>query len=124
GSPVSTSRPAPSLLAQKYRSLLDAGAPAVVSVHLSSAMSGTAEAARIAAEEVEADGGKVAVVDSRSIAMGLGFAVIAAAEAARDGGDMDAVASAALTRARRSRTLFCVETLEFLRRGGRIGAAR
>ena len=115
---VSTSRPTPGELAAAYRSC---GAPRVVSVHLSAELSGTHEAAVLAAAEVAADGVEVTVVDSRTIAMGLGFVVLAAAQVARDGGDREQVAAAA--RAVATDVLFYVDTLEHLRRGGRIGAA-
>src|SRR3954462_6262880 len=90
---VQTSRPAPADFAATYRAALDGGAPAVVSVHLSRELSGTWEAARIAAEEVGAD--RVRVVASRATAMGLGYAVLAAADAAADGARADAVEDAA-----------------------------
>jgi DegV family protein with EDD domain len=117
---VSTSRPTPAEFAGAYRAC---GASCIVSVHLSGELSGTGEAARLAAADVAADGIEVRVVDSRTIAMGLGFAVIAAAEAATGGADVDTVATAASDAAERTATLFYVDTLEHLRRGGRIGAA-
>jgi DegV family protein with EDD domain len=117
---VSTSRPAPSQFAEAYRRLLDAGAEGVVSVHLSAKLSGTFEAASLAAAEV---GPQVKVVDSMTTGMGLGFAALAAAAAARAGADLDSVRAAAVDNAARVSTLFYVDTLEFLRRGGRIGAA-
>ena len=117
---VSTSRPAPSQFVAAYRRLLDAGADGIVSVHLSAKLSGTFEAATLAAVEV---GAQVQVVDSGTTGMGLGFAALAAAAAARKGGDLDAVRRAATTHAEQVSTLFYVDTLEYLRRGGRIGAA-
>jgi DegV family protein with EDD domain len=117
---VSTSRPTPAEFADAYRAC---DAPCVVSVHLSGSLSGTVEAARLAAAEVLGEGLEVHVVDSGTIAMGLGFAVIAAAEAATAGADVDAVAAAASSTAEATTTLFYVDTLEHLRRGGRIGAA-
>jgi len=117
---VSTSRPTPAEFAERYRSL---GVPDVVSVHLSAELSGTWEAAVLAADEVRAEGVAVRVVDSRMLAMGLGFAVIAAAQAAAGGSDAEAVERAALERAGRTDVIFYVDTLEHLRRGGRIGAA-
>jgi DegV family protein with EDD domain len=117
---VSTSRPAPETFAQTYRRLLDAGADRVVSVHLSAGLSGTAESATVAAGEV---GGDVVVVDARSAAMGLGFVVLAAAQAAAAGADVDKVRAAALDAIDRVDVFFYVDTLEHLRRGGRIGAA-
>lgn len=115
---VSTSRPTPGEFAAAYRAT---GCPLLVSVHLSSELSGTYDAAVLAAAEVAGDGIEVHVVDSRTIAMGLGFAVLAAARAARDGSDAAGVVRAA--QAADTDALFYVDTLEHLRRGGRIGTA-
>lgn len=120
--PVSTSRPTPAEFAAVYRAALDGGASAVVSLHLSRELSGTWDSARLAAAEVDRD--LVRVVDSRSAAMGLGFAVLAAAEAAATGGSQQQVYEAAVSTAERTTTLLYVDTLEHLRRGGRIGAAQ
>ena len=117
---VSTSRPTPGELAAAYRAT---GARCIVSVHLSAELSGTYDAAVLGAAEVEGDGIEVRVVDSGTIAMGLGFAVLAAARAARDGGGVDEVEAAARKTAEVTDVLFYVDTLEHLRRGGRIGAA-
>lgn len=119
---VSTSRASVAELAASYRAALEAGASAVVAVHLSRQLSGTWEAARLAAEEL---GGQriVRIVDSRSVAMGLGFAVLSAAEAAGGGASAAEVERVAVAVAARTRTFFSVDTLEHLRRGGRIGAA-
>jgi fatty acid kinase fatty acid binding subunit len=118
---VQTSRPTPAEFVECYRAALAGGADEVVSVHLSRELSGTWDAARLAAEEVGAD--RVHVVDSRSTGMGLGFAVLAAAEAAQVGAPGSEVAAAADAVAARCRLFFSVETLDRLRRGGRIGAA-
>jgi DegV family protein with EDD domain len=118
---VSTSRPTPAEFAARYQELLDAGASHVVSVHLSSALSGTWESAVLAAQDFPH--GVVRVVDSRSTAMGLGFAVLAAAQRAVDGGSAAEVQGAATATVDATRTLFYVDTLEYLRRGGRIGTA-
>lgn len=118
---VTTSRPSPAEFAEVYRRLLKAGAKQVVSVHLSAELSGTWDSARLAAQEF--DYGVVRVVDSRSTAMALGFAVLAAARAAASGARVGDVQDAAVATADRARTLVYVDTLEYLRRGGRIGAA-
>ncbi|MCW2620444.1 MAG: uncharacterized protein JWL64_46 [Frankiales bacterium] len=117
---VTTSRPSPAELAAAYRAT---GATRIVSVHLSSALSGTVDAAVLAARDVAEDGITVSVVDSRTIAMGVGFAVLAAAESAARGRELPAVAEAAREAATRTEVLLCVDTLEHLRKGGRIGAA-
>jgi DegV family protein with EDD domain len=118
---VQTSRPAPAEFARTYRAALAGGAAEVVSVHLSRDLSGTWDAARLAAEEVGPE--RVRVVDSRATAMGLGYAVLAAADAAAGGAEGFAVERAAADVAARCRVFFCVDTLDRLRRGGRIGAA-
>ncbi len=121
GGRVSTSRPTPGDFVAAYRRLLDAGADRLVSIHLSAEMSGTWDAARLAASQVGEH--IVTVVDSRSAAMGCGFAVLAAARAAAAGADAAAVADAARRAAATTRMFFVVDTLEHLRRGGRIGSA-
>jgi DegV family protein with EDD domain len=118
---VSTSRPTPAEFAERFRQVLDAGASHIVSVHLSSALSGTWESAVLAAQDFPH--GTVRVVDSRNTAMGLGFAVLAAAEKAQAGGSAAEVQGAATATVDATRTLFYVDTLEHLRRGGRIGTA-
>jgi DegV family protein with EDD domain len=118
---VTTSRPNPDEFIKIYRRLLDDGMDGVVSVHLSRELSGTWESARLAAREVDAD--LVRVVDSRTAVMGLGFAVLRAATTAGSGAGCAAVEDAAVAAAARTRTFFMVETLEYLRRGGRIGSA-
>ncbi|MFG2064660.1 DegV family protein [Micromonospora sp. NPDC048871] len=117
---VSTSRPSPEQFVQTYGSLLEAGAQGVVSVHLSAGLSGTVEAAELAAAQF---GGRVTVVDSRSCGMGLGFPTLAASRAAAQGADLAGVRAAAVEAAGRTSTFFYVDTLELLRRGGRINAA-
>jgi DegV family protein with EDD domain len=119
---VTTSRPTPHVFAETYQRLADHGATAIVSIHLSSQMSGTIEAARLAAADAPVP---VEVIDSETIGMAMGYAVIAAAEVAAQGGSVDvpAVVAAARARLRLSGVLFYVDTLEHLRRGGRIGAA-
>src|SRR5918998_4993248 len=90
---VSTSRPSPGDFVAAYRRRLDAGADRLVSIHLSAQLSGTWDAARLAASQVGEH--VVTVVDSRSAAMGNGFAVLAAARAAAAGADAAAVTAAA-----------------------------
>ena len=117
---VTTSRPSPRTFLDVYESVAARGATSVVSVHLSGSLSGTADSARLAARDAPVP---VHVVDSRSLGMGLGFAVLAASEAAERGLTADEVASTAAGRARRSSAFFYVDTLDHLRRGGRVGAA-
>ncbi len=118
--PVSTSRPSPLELLAAYEAAAGAGATEVVSVHLSSAMSGTYESAVLAAQLSPVP---VQVVDSRSLGMAMGFAVLAAAAASARGDSAHEVAEIAGRCARSAEVVFYVDTLEYLRRGGRIGAA-
>lgn len=117
---VTTSRPAPETFVRAYAEAARQGATAIVSVHLSGEMSGTLDSAALAAKDASIP---VRVVDSRSIGMGLGFVVQAAAEAASAGAEVDEIAQAAVHRIGETRSLFYVDTLEHLRRGGRIGGA-
>jgi len=112
---VTTSRPSPAEFSAVYARLLAGGADGVVSVHLSAKLSGTYDSAALAAADHP---GRVAVVDSLSTGMGLGFAALHAR-----GTDLAAARDAALAAVARTTTLFYVDTLEHLRRGGRIGAA-
>jgi len=117
---VTTSRPSPGDFTAAYEELFAAGATGIVSVHLSAKLSGTHAAAVQAAEAFD---GRVAVVDSATAGMALGHVALAASEAAAEGADVTAVCEAAQLAAAQSSTLFYVDTLEFLRRGGRISAA-
>lgn len=118
--PVSTSRPTPAMFLEVYERAKEQGAQEVLSVHLSGEMSGTYESARLAARDSSIP---VRAIDTRQLAMGCGYAVLAAADVLDDGGSCADAAAAALARAARTTSLFYVDTLEFLRRGGRIGPA-
>jgi DegV family protein with EDD domain len=115
---VSTSRPSPQAFAEAYRRLAADGVTQIVSVHISAGLSGTLDAARLAASDSPVP---VSVVDSRSTAMGLGFPVLAAAEAAVGAAAVSDVVAAVETAVQRTRVLFYVDSLDALRRGGRIG---
>lgn len=119
--PVTTSRPSPEIFAAAYRQAAEDGASGIVSLHLSAEISGTYDAAVLAARHAPVP---VRVVDSSMVAMALGFCVLAAAETAEAGGTLDDAVAAALKRSENTRACFYVDTLEHLRRGGRIGTAR
>jgi DegV family protein with EDD domain len=118
---VTTSRPSPELFAQTYRRVAESGATDIVSLHLSAEFSGTYDAAVLAAREAPVP---VRVVDTGTVAMALGFCALAAAEAAEAGGTVDEAVTAAEKRATGTSAVFYVDTLDYLRRGGRIGAAQ
>jgi fatty acid kinase fatty acid binding subunit len=120
-----TSQPSVGDFIACYQPLLSAGRD-VASIHIASGLSGTCESAREAARILAQDGHarRVHVLDSRTGAGGLGCMVLAAAELAAQGATLEAVIEA-LGRARETLDIwFCLDTLEYLRRGGRIGAAQ
>ncbi|MEU2654053.1 DegV family protein [Streptomyces sp. NPDC007325] len=118
---VTTSRPSPEVFAATYREAAEAGARAIVSLHLSAEVSGTYDAAVLAAKDAPVP---VRVVDTRMIGMALGFCALAAAEVVEAGGSLDEAVAAAEKRAGDTSAYFYVDTLDYLRRGGRIGTAQ
>ena len=117
---VTTAPPDPGAFFWSYADAAASGAEEVVSLHVSTGLSRTVEAARQAAAQAPVP---VHVVDTQTCGMSLGYAVVAAATAAAAGGDANRVVSAAQHSVRRSSELLYVDTLEYLRRGGRIGRA-
>lgn len=118
---VTTASPGPSEFEAAWRTAQDAGAEHVVSVHLSSKMSATGDVARSTAAMLELP---VTVIDSRSVSGGLAAPVLAGARAAATGADLDAVVDVVNRTIDRTQVRFVVESLDRLRRGGRIGAAQ
>ncbi len=126
GEGVTTSQPSVGDFVSVYEPLLAAGRD-VVSIHISSGISGTCEAALQARQRLidEGKGGeRIRVHDSRTGAGAMGLQVVAAARAAAGGGDGDAVLGRAEAAREALKMWFAIDTLEYLRRGGRIGAAR
>jgi DegV family protein with EDD domain len=117
---VSTSRPTPTRMLEVYREVGALGAEEIVSVHLSGQVSATWESAVLAARRSPVP---VHVVDSRLVGAGTGYAALTAAEVVAAEGSADEAAEAARARAGAATALFYVDTLEYLRRGGRVGAA-
>lgn len=118
GQKITTSRPAPGQLLRAVERAAEGGAAGVLIVCISSALSGTVEAARWAAEQASMP---VRVLDTRSVGLGEGFAVMAAVQAAETGLPLEDVHLAAAETCDAS-VWFVVPSLEQLRRGGRIGA--
>ena len=117
-----TAAPAPGAFDVVFRRLLDEGADSIVCVHLSEALSATIGSARTAAAGV--DGADIRAVDSRSITAGLGTQVLRAATAARDGATADEVVSLVEDLVPRTRVYGVLDTLENLKKGGRVGGAQ
>jgi len=119
-----TSQPSVGDFLAVYEPLLDAGQD-IVSIHLSAGISGTYDSALAAKAQLDEQGrqGHIEVVDSATACGGLGLVALAAAAPAKSGGDVEAVVRRALAAREQLNLWFCIDTLEFLRRGGRIGAA-
>lgn len=124
-SPVlpTTSQPAVGDFEAVYRRLAADGVP-ICSIHISSRLSGTYQAAVLAAGGVAGEGATVRVLDSLNASLGLGLLVIAAARLARDGAGLDAVAALVEQMTPHIHLIFVLDTLEYLQRGGRVGRAQ
>lgn len=118
--PVSTSRPTPEHFLLVYEKLASEGAEQIVSVHLSSRMSGTLDSAVLASKQAPVP---VTCVDSTQVGIATGFAAGRAGQARDAGKDAAEVAEAARRAGESSTALLYVDTLEYLKRGGRVGAA-
>jgi DegV family protein with EDD domain len=112
-----TAQPSVGAFREVFEALVADGATAIVSCHLSAKLSGTYESARQAAEGLSVP---VLLVDSGQVSLGLGVGVLQAAKAARDGATAQQVQAVAADVFRRTRTYITLETLEYLRRGGRL----
>jgi DegV family protein with EDD domain len=118
-----TAAPAPGAFERVFRQLAGEGADAVVCINLSGALSATIESARNAARALEGEI-DVRVIDSRTLTAGLGTIVLEAAKAARDGKSVDEVVALADDLVARTRVYAALDTLENLKKGGRIGGAK
>ncbi|MFC0216078.1 DegV family protein [Paenibacillus chartarius] len=119
-----TSQPSPLEFLDTYKKIIEEEGPDVqiVSVHLSSALSGTYQSAVLAKSMLEGEE-QVTVVDSKSASYGIGALVVAAAEAAKDGAGLDTCLELIRRMREQFHIYFLVDTLEFLKKGGRIGKA-
>ncbi len=117
-----TSQPSIGEFRQTYEDLA-AQTDRILSIHISSGFSGTIDAARQAAAAL-ADRCRIEIIDSGVVSIALGLAVIAAARAARENADLEACAESARSVLRRERIAVALDTLDYLRRGGRIGRAQ
>lgn len=116
-----TSQPSVGDFSKVYHELAKQGATGIISVHLSSEISGTVSSARLAAKEMS--GVRIEVVDTRSAAAAQMLAVEAGAKALESGATFDGALAAIQQVLDRQRTLFTLDTLEYLYKGGRIGGA-
>ena len=122
-----TAAPAPGQFETVFRRLAADGATGIVVVSLSGALSATIQSAELAAKSVASDDAvdvDIRVVDSRTVTMGIGTIAIACAEAAAGGASLDDVAALAEDLAGRTRVFAALDTLDNLKKGGRIGGAK
>jgi DegV family protein with EDD domain len=118
-----TAAPSAGAFEETFRRLADEGADGIVCINLSSRLSATMQSAQLAAKALKGTV-PVEVVDSLSVSMGLGLQCINAVRLAKEGADLDRIARAAEDLALRTRLYGTLDTLEHLKRGGRIGAAQ
>lgn len=121
-----TSQPSPASFQEAYTRLIEEGADGILSVHLSSKLSGTYQSARTARDTLPENTRKVPieVIDSLSISVGMSHAIMRAAMEARDGLKLEEIKAHLLDELARTRILAVLDTLEYVKRGGRIGGAR
>jgi DegV family protein with EDD domain len=118
-----TAAPSPGQFEQSYRSVMAAGATGIVVISLSAGLSATMQSAELAARAVAGEV-EIAVVDSRSATLGLGIIVAACARAAKAGAPFADVSAMASDLAQRTKVWGALDTLENLKKGGRIGGAK
>jgi DegV family protein with EDD domain len=120
-----TSQPPPSAFQEAYMQLINEGADAILSVHLSSEFSGTYQSACAGREALPDEMKKISIeiVDSRTVSLAMGVSIMQAAEEASQGLSFEEIRTHLLDRLSRTRLLFVLDTLEYLKRGGRIGSA-
>lgn len=121
-----TSQPSPASFQEAYTRLIAEGADGIISVHLSSKLSGTYQSACTARDTMPADVRKVPieVIDSQSISGGMTLSIGKAADEAKQGLSLEEIKNHLIERLSRTRILAVLDTLEYVKRGGRIGAAR
>ena len=119
----STAAPSPGAFEAAFKRCAEAGAEGVICINLSLALSATGQAAQLAADAL-ADTLPVKCIDSKSITSGLGTIIRKAAEAAKNGGSMDDIVSLVENLTGRTRIFATLDTLENLKKGGRIGGAK
>jgi len=118
-----TAAPSAGAFEARFRALVDDGATGILCVNLSSRLSATMQAATVAAKAVAEDC-PIEVIDSLTCSMGLGNLCLVAGRLAQDGADLESIVAEVTDRRDRTKLFGTLDTLEFLKRGGRIGNAR
>jgi DegV family protein with EDD domain len=118
-----TSAPSAGAFEGAFRRLIEDGATGIICINLSSKLSATMQSAQVAAKAVQADC-PVVVIDSLMVSMGLGSLCLTAAQRAADGDSLESIVANVTDRRNRSKLYGALDTLEFLKKGGRVGNAR
>jgi DegV family protein with EDD domain len=118
-----TSAPSAGAFEAAFRRLIADGATGIVCINLSSKLSATMQSAQVAAQSVQPDC-PVVVVDSLMVSMGLGSLCLTAARRAAEGDSLESIVANVTDRRNRSKLYGALDTLEFLKKGGRVGNAR
>ena len=116
--PPTTAAPGPATFSAAYERLANAGAEAVISIHISASLSNVVDAARLAASEFKTI--PVTVIDSGQLTLGTGLAALAGARLARDGAPVEAIIAAMQSQTSRTHTFAALDTVEYLRHSGRL----
>ena len=118
-----TSAPSAGAFEGAFRRMVEDGATGIICINLSSKLSATMQSAQVAAQAVQADC-PVVVIDSLMVSMGLGSLCLTAAQRAADGDSLESIVADVTDRRNRSKLYGALDTLEFLKKGGRVGNAR
>jgi DegV family protein with EDD domain len=118
-----TSAPSAGAFEGAFRGMVEDGATGIICINLSSKLSATMQSAQVAAQAVQADC-PVVVIDSLMVSMGLGSLCLTAAQRAADGDSLESIVANVTDRRNRSKLYGALDTLEFLKKGGRVGNAR
>lgn len=121
-----TSQPPPASFQEAYKQLIDEGADGIISVHVSAKLSGTYQSACTGRDSLPDDVKKIPIdiIDSESVSLAMGVAIMHAAEEAQQGASLEEIKAHLLDELGRTRILFVLDTLEYLKRGGRVGGAK
>ncbi len=121
-----TSQPSPAAFQEAFKKLIDEGADAIISVHLSSKLSGTYQSACTARDTLQEAVRKIPIeiIDSKNISIAMSRSIMRAAQAAKEGLPLEEIKANILDELSRTRILCVLDTLEYVKRGGRIGGAR
>lgn len=122
----SSSQPSPAAFQEAFKRLIQEGADGILSVHLSSKLSGTYQSACTARDTLpdELKHVPIEVIDSQSISVGMAYAILIASRQAKEGKGLEEIKTELVDRISRTRILAVLDTLEYVRRGGRIGGAQ